>query len=121
MSNSDQEAAYKMCQENLWKITNDFLFGLKFISLSFGRHEGSLEKHLLSVLYDDIIEAVFAILGLARDGTSNTSKRELRFLVELAIKLCYVEQRFTNRTIPEKIKEAKQLLSTFGRRTNFFG
>lgn len=97
---------YQLCLKDLERITFDFLRGLRFIALNAGRAGKSWDENLSSHVFHDILETAGGVLALAREGVSNIGKRELRFLIELTIKVCYVEQKFGSLSLQAKIKAA---------------
>lgn len=103
---------YKAELELLAQISNDFLFGLRFCVIDSGRDANFWDNHLLSYTSQDILQSCFSILLLAREGIRNTCKRELRFLIELGIKQCYIEQKLPNEPVKIKVERYKELLKS---------
>jgi len=103
---------YKAEIERLDQISNDFLYGLRFCVMDTGRDHNFWDNHLLSFMSQDILQSCYSILSLARDGVRNPCKRELRFLLELAIKQCFIEQSLPNASVQIKVKKYKDLLNT---------
>jgi hypothetical protein len=112
MVETNENSEYKRRLGDLWVITQEFLSGIRFIATDAGRGEGTWDHHLLSCVFDDILESAFGILVLAREGGSNSAKRELRFLLELSIKVCCVEQSHGEKTLEEKMVAAKEMLDS---------
>jgi hypothetical protein len=77
-----------------------------------GRESDFWKHHLLSYLAQDFIESCFSLLRLAIEGMFNAYRREMRFLIELIIKLCYVEQQMPGSTIDEKIEQHKKIFGS---------
>jgi hypothetical protein len=94
------------------RLINDFLFILSFVGRDAGRDPEWWDTHLLSYTAHDILESTFGILSLARDGLSNTCRRELRYLVELSIKVCYIEQHYQQLPFAEKFEAARRPLDS---------
>lgn len=79
-------------QMELRNLTSSFLFGLKFIAMNSSREPGYFENHLLSYLFQELLESSVALSILVHEGILNCAKRELRFILEASVKLCLVQQ-----------------------------
>jgi hypothetical protein len=93
-------------------IVGAYLQGLGFI-LSNARHDPHFrEQHLLTYLSQDLLQSAVSILSLAMEGMLSVAKRELRFVMEASIKLCFVQQNSYRATVAEKLTQFdKQLAS----------
>ena len=85
------------------QICMDFIHGVIFLALSNARDTTFPETHLLSCIADDYLETALAIPLMAREGIHNACRRELRFLLEMSIKLSFVQQAAEKSSIEEKI------------------
>jgi hypothetical protein len=94
----------------LAKINNDFLSFLWFCVQDTGRDVNFWDNHLLSYVSQDILQSCSSIHWLAYEGVTNPCKRELRFLIELAIKQCYIEQEMPHASIADKLVQYRTLL-----------
>jgi len=103
---------YKAEIENLIRITNDFMSGLWFCIHDTGRDHEFWDKHLFSYISQDIIQSSYSIYLLAREGITNPCKRELRFLLELTIKQCYIEQQMPRASVTDKLDQYSKLLNS---------
>ncbi len=63
-------------------------------------------------MVDDITQSTISIETLAKEGITNTCKRELRYLIELAIKSTIITKTSTKIGINEQIEEYKNLLNS---------
>ena len=63
-------------------------------------------------MVDDITQSTISIETLAKEGITNTCKRELRYIVELAIKATIITRANTKTVINEQIEEYKNLLNS---------
>jgi hypothetical protein len=79
-------------QSELQGLTKSFLFGLKAIAMNSSREPGYYENHLLSFLFQDLLESSIALSLLVHEGILNCARRELRFILEASVKLCLVQQ-----------------------------
>ena len=104
--------AYRERLDSFSRLTNDFLFILAFVGKDAGRDPEWWDTHLLSYTAHDILESTFGILSLSRDGLSSTCRRELRYLVELSIKVCYIEQQYQKLPFAEKLEAARRPLDS---------
>jgi hypothetical protein len=94
------------------QIVRDYLAALRFIVGDASRIPDFNTTHLLSYLSQDLIESAASIVFLARTGSLSVPKRELRFMIEASIKLCYVQQRNDRSPIADKLQQFdKQLKS----------
>lgn len=94
------------------KIIEDFLFWLKFSVCDTSRDPKFGSNNLLSFLEQDMIETLIVVLGNIQDGAHNPAKRELRFLLELSIKMAFVQQNGYAETIQDKIKQYKDQINS---------
>jgi hypothetical protein len=74
-------------------ICRSFLSGLRFTVNDTARDPNYIENHLLSYTFQDYLQSTVAIPMLVQAGILNVCKRELRFLLEMSIKLCSVQQQ----------------------------
>lgn len=96
-----QEAArgeqYVAQQTVLDRITWDFILAVRAAAFAFTRYPES-NKWLLHRFIDDFLESSIAILTLARQGVLNVGRRELRYLLEAAVKHVFVDQAVSGDT-----------------------
>lgn len=81
----------------------DFLHGVVFLALDNSRDPTFSQNHLLACIADDFLETALALLLMAREGIHNACRRELRFLLEMSIKLCFVQQRSEASSTEDKV------------------
>lgn len=93
-------------------IVHEYLAGIGFIIGDTARDPGFGTTHLLSYLSQDFIESAVAISFLAREGSLSVPKRELRFIIESSIKMCYVQQKNYSSSIEDKLKQFDKELSS---------
>ena len=91
-----------------------YLVVLRFIVLNTGRDPGFNANHLLSYLADDFLQSAVSITLLAREGGLSVAKRELRFIIESSIKVCFVHQQRYNSSVQDKLAEFDKELSSPG-------
>ena len=107
---------WKAEQKHLARLTFDFVEGIRASVLAFTRCPEA-NKWLLQSSADDLIETAIAIHMLATNGALNAGRRELRYLLELAVKAVFVDQqlpasaelkerqRFTHTDVPRSSAE----------------
>ncbi|MER9953925.1 hypothetical protein NKJ52_03665 [Mesorhizobium australicum] len=67
-------------------------------------------NHLLSHVGEDLIQSATSLMTLAMESLGSVAKRELRFLIEASIKLCFVQQQGYNLTVEEKLNKFEDVL-----------
>lgn len=93
-------------------MIEDFIIWLKFSVSDTSREPHFAANHLLSFLTQDIIETLIIIINSIQAGAHNPAKREARFLLELSIKLSYIQQKSYDMSIEDKIKIYKSELNS---------
>lgn len=86
-------------------IINSYLAGLGFIHMDTSGSPSYKDNHLLSYLVQDLLQSAVSILTLGTEGLANVARREVRFILEATIKLCYVQQKEYQISIREKIEK----------------
>ena len=85
------------------QLCSDYLQGVVFLAMDTARNSDYSNTHLLTFAIDEFFEVAVAIPDLARGACYNTCRRELRFLLEASIKLCFVQQSSAQSTIEDKL------------------
>ncbi|MHB9072420.1 MAG: hypothetical protein ACYC6G_02725 [Desulfobaccales bacterium] len=102
---------YKLETEILTNIHKDFLYALQFCIHDTERDGNFWDNHLFSYISQDIMQSCISIYWLAHEGVTNPCKRELRFLLELFIKQCYIEQQMPHSLVHDKLIKYTHLLN----------
>jgi hypothetical protein len=89
-----------------------YLAGIGFIIHDAARDPEFKTTHLLSYLAQDYIQSAISIIILAMDGVHSVARRELRFLIEASIKICFIQQKSYDSLIDEKLKQFDKELSS---------
>jgi hypothetical protein len=84
-------------QKVLDRITQDFILAVRAATFAFSRYPES-DKWLLHRFIDDFLESSVAILALGRQGVFNVGRREMRYLLEAAVKHVFVDQQVEGET-----------------------
>lgn len=85
-------------------ITQDFILALKFSSFFLERCPDFRENSISVLAITDLLETSLMIRMIVKEGFLNPAKRELRYIIELAIKAVYVDQNMWRDPLPEKLK-----------------
>lgn len=94
------------------EICRAYLFGLQFIIADTARSPTYFDNHLLSYTSQDFLQSIVSLPVLVKEGIHNVCKRELRFLLEMSIKLCRIQQEQANSTIATKLATLQGILDT---------
>jgi hypothetical protein len=93
-------------------ICLSFLQGLGIIVHDTGRDSAYFQNHLLSYVAQDFLQSALAILLLAQEGIQNACRRELRFMLETSVKLCFVQQQHCQSSVSEKLDIFRKQLNS---------
>ena len=103
---------YKNAWSQFQTMRNCLLHCLLFSYHNTIRDGISDKSNFFLRMVDDITQSTISIETLAKEGITNTCKRELRYLVELAIKATIITRANTKTDINEQIAEYKDLLNS---------
>jgi hypothetical protein len=81
------------------RISKDFIETLR-LSWFFAQRDPKSSNAVFWRFTDDLIASGVAIWQMVRDGIDSIARRELRFMLELAIRNIYVDQVFANPETP---------------------
>lgn len=81
----------------------DFIKWMQFCILDTARDLNFHDNHLLSFLNQDILETLTGVLVHVKEGIHTPAIRESRYLLELSIKLTYIQQKNYTMSIDEKL------------------
>jgi hypothetical protein len=91
-------------------ICNSFLEAVLFCNLNYFRDRINSEVNFFIRVSDDFIQSLIAIKMLSKEGIHNQCRRELRYLLELAVKSCLVSQRNSSLDYQTQITAFEKLL-----------
>jgi len=87
--------------------TNEMIMGfiewMHFCILDTARDIKFHDNHLLSFLNQDILETLMGVLVHVKEGIHTPAIRESRYLLELSIKLAYIQQKNYSMPIDQKL------------------
>jgi hypothetical protein len=89
-----------------------YMNAVMFLALDASRDRSYGTKNLLVLAIEDHLEASIALPELAERGLVNTCRRELRFLLEASMKLCYAERSLPSATIDDKLATLRRQLDS---------
>ena len=93
-------------------LARSYLAAVSFIAGDTGRDPTYWDNHLLSYLVHDFIQSTLAIVALATEGMLSVAKREVRFIVEASIKICFVQQKGYASKVVDKLERFDKELSS---------
>jgi hypothetical protein len=85
------------------RLCMEFFQAVLFLALGSARSPKFSQNHLLAFIADDYLETALAIPLMARESIHNACRRELRFLLEMSIKLCFVQQASHSSSTEKKV------------------
>lgn len=112
LSKELESLEYKSQLERLNILRASIIECMLFCYINSIRDGISQEKNFFLRMIDDIHQSVISIYLLAKEGITNTCLRELRYLIEVAIKSCLIVQNSKKETFKEQIDEYEKLLNS---------
>jgi hypothetical protein len=94
------------------EITKNYLAGLGFLRMNAGRDPEFSDQHLLTYVGHDFIESALSIHMLTVEGMQRVVRRELRFVVEASIKMCFIHQKEYRLPIKDKLLHFEHVLKS---------
>jgi hypothetical protein len=95
---------YEGAQKHLQRLVQDFVLALRVSWVAFTRDPRS-DNWLLQNSVDDLLESAIGLPVLTRDGIFNVARRELRYMLEAAVKYVYVDQQLPpHATLEDRIQ-----------------
>lgn len=86
---------------------DDFILGINIAFISSTRDPGNRNKLLINRGIEELAESIVSISLTFKEGALNPPKREMRYMLEMAIKYLYVDYIIPNSSYEEKIKYLK--------------
>lgn len=100
--------------EKLKTITQSFYDSILFSILNFSRGPSNWKSNFFLRTSDEFIEGLESIEKMIEAGFRNQCRRELRFLIEAAIKSAFITQNASNENFEEQLKTHRKLLKSSG-------
>lgn len=94
------------------QLITGFIDWMRFCIRDTARDINFHENHLLSFLHQDIIETLIGVLICVKEGIHTPAIRESRYLLELSIKLTYIQQQNYAMPIDEKLSTFNSLIKS---------
>lgn len=102
--------------ESEFSRTNEMIMGfiewMHFCILDTARDVDFHDNHLLSFLNQDILETLMGVLVHVKQGIHTPAIRESRYLLELSIKLAYIQQKNYSMPIDEKLSTFNKIIKS---------
>ncbi len=89
-----------------------FIEWIHFCILDTARDVNFHDNHLLSFLNQDILETLMGVLIQVKEGIHTPAIRESRYLLELSIKLAYIQQKNYSMPILEKLNIFNKIIKS---------
>lgn len=112
MEQEMESPEYKAEYERHLSILNSFLRAMVFIRLNCSRSADLKSKLFCLSVIDDLLQSLVAIKCLSDDGIRNSCRRELRYIIELSIKACFISQKESSKSTEEQIVEFRNALKS---------
>jgi len=103
---------YKQEWKRLIEMRQSISYCLMFCFMNASRDGQSNKMNFFLRMIDDIVQSVVSIEILAKEGAVNTCRRELRYILELALKSCFIVRKNGISDFEDQIKEYKKLLNS---------
>jgi hypothetical protein len=103
---------YKNELNRLYTLKDSIIECLLFCYMNSIRDGISQERNFFLRMIDDIYQSVVSINIIAKEGITNICLRELRYLIEVAIKSCLIFRNSQKETFKEQIEEYEKLLNS---------
>jgi hypothetical protein len=98
--------------DRMRRICSEYINAVVFLALDASRDPTYGENNLLVFAIEDHLEAAVGLPEFASYGLVNTCRRELRFLLEASIKLCYAQQSAPAAAIETKLATFRRELDS---------
>lgn len=109
-NNISNSQHYKQEQKYLTDITFDFINTIRIIAVYSNRAPHIYNSFLTITTIDDLIESSIAILSMVNNGILNTSQRELRYILEMAVKYGVTDWKLMGKSLEDKIRYFNEYL-----------
>ena len=97
-----ESEAYKEELQFLRKTTLDFTNTLRLCQFAASRWVDFHEKYLLPQHFDDLAEAALTAQLAIENGALNPARRELRYMLEVAVNIAYVDEEMSKASLLER-------------------
>ncbi|MCR9190070.1 MAG: hypothetical protein NXH96_14945 [Alteromonadaceae bacterium] len=87
----------------LRRTVQDFIHTLRLCELAASRWQDFGEKYLLPRHFDDIVEAALTAQLAVENGALNPARRELRYMLEVAVNVAYVDEIRAKDSFDERV------------------
>ncbi len=86
------------------KTVRDLVYSIRLCALAASRWSAFCENYLLPTFLDDIVEAALTAQLAIENGALNPARRELRYMLEVAVNIAYVDEIRAKDSLDERTK-----------------
>tara|TARA_R110000744_G_scaffold158819_1_gene274859 strand:- start:17394 stop:18347 length:954 start_codon:yes stop_codon:yes gene_type:complete len=94
---------YRLQLARLEQLTFDFIGALRLCWFASTRADDWVDKSLFMRSIDDLMQSAVMIRTAVHEGARNSARRELRYMIELAIKSLYVDQHMPTSSLEHRL------------------
>jgi len=98
-----ESAEYQAQLKRLAQITSDFIGTLTLAWFTATRAGEWVDKSLFMRSIDDLNQSAIMVRAAVNEGARNSARRELRYMIELAIKALFVDQQMPSSPIEHRL------------------
>lgn len=100
-----RDSAEYQAELSFLRITiRDLIQTIRLCEIAASRWQEFPEKYLLPRHFDDIVEAALTAQLAIENGALNPARRELRYMLEVAVNIAYVDEKCAKESFEERIK-----------------
>lgn len=110
----DTNKEIELQYQKLKIITQSFYDSILFSIFNFSRGPSNWKNIFFLRTSDEFIEGFESLEKMIENGFRNQCRRELRFLIEVAIKAAFITQNTNNEDFEEQLKTYRKLLKNPG-------
>ncbi|WP_343560888.1 hypothetical protein [Sphingobacterium sp.] len=108
------DTEYNLEYQKLRMITQSFYDSILFSIFNFSRGPENWKNNFFLRVSDEFIEGFESIEKMIQNGFRNQCRRELRFLIEVAIKAAFITQNTINEDFDKQLNTYRKLLKNPG-------
>jgi|1186.fasta_scaffold216415_3 hypothetical protein len=94
---------YQAQLARLGRIASDFVSTLRLAWLAATRAGNWVDKSLFMRSIDDLNQSAILVRTAVHDGARNSARRELRYMIELAIKALFIDQQMPKSPLQHRL------------------
>jgi hypothetical protein len=98
-----ESAEYQAELSFLRQTIQDLIHSIRICEIAASRWQEFSENYLLPRHFDDIVEAALTVQLAVENGALNPARRELRYMLEVAVNIAYVDEVKARGSLDERI------------------